>query len=139
MQAQSAKLKSQNDNVKRKAPQNREELKYRAYKFSINIIRFVSNLPNQRIYWIISDQLLRSATSIGANVLEAQSASSKREFIKFYEISLKSANETKYWLGLLRDATNSDKEQVNVLLTETNALANILGASLITLKNKRKL
>ena len=44
----------------------------------------------------MTDQLLRSATSIGANVVEAKSASSKRDFIKFYEIALKSANETKY-------------------------------------------
>src|SRR3990170_1317917 len=115
---------------------NRQQLKYRAYRFSIRVIKFIGNLPNQRTYWIISDQLLRSATSIGANIIEAQSASSKRDFIKFYEIALKSANETKYWLGLLRDATESDKETVNALLDEAKELANLLGASLLTLKNK---
>ena len=75
---------------------DKPELKYRAYNFSIGIIKFVSALPNQKIYRVIVDQLLRSATSIGANVTEAQAASSKRDFIKFYEIALKSANETKY-------------------------------------------
>lgn len=117
----------------------KEELKYRAYKFSIKIVQFISSLPNERVYWVITDQLIRAATSIGANIIEAQAASSKKDFINYYAISLKSANETKYWLGLLRDATKTDKDTVNGLLEETKSLANILGASLITLKGKRKL
>lgn len=99
----------------------------------------MTKLPNERIFWVISDQLLRAATSIGANIIEAQAASSKKDFINFYAIALKSANETKYWLGILRDGTNTDKNEVNILLTETKELANILGASLLTLKGKRKL
>lgn len=98
----------------------------------------MKDLPNEKVFWIISDQLLRSATSIGANIIEAQAASSKRDFIKFFEISLKSVNETKYWLGLLRDGTETNnKERINKLLKETEELSNILGASLLTLKNKR--
>jgi four helix bundle protein len=115
------------------------ELKYRAYRFSVEIIKFIGALPNQRTYRIIADQLVRAATSIGANVIEAQVASSKRDFIKFYQIALKSANETKYWLGLLRDATEIEKEIINELLKETNELASIIGASLLTLKGRRKL
>ena len=72
------------------------ELKYRCYYFSIKIIKFLNSLPNKKVYWIIGDQLLRSATSVGANIVEAKSAHSKKDFIKFFEISLKSANETKY-------------------------------------------
>jgi len=114
-----------------------QQVKYRAYKFSIKIIKFVSSFPNKRIFWIISDQLIRAATSIGANIIEAQAASSKKDFIKFYEIALKSANETKYWLGILRDATDIDKKEINELLRETDEIAKILGASLLTLKGKR--
>lgn len=117
----------------------KEELKYRAYKFSLKVVRFVSTLPNEKVYWVIVDQLLRAGTSIGANIIEAQAASSKRDFIKFYAIALKSANETRYWLGILRDATDTDKERVNELLDEARELANILGASLLTLKGKRKI
>ena len=117
---------------------NKDQLKYRAYRFSIRIVKFVSILPNQRIYWVIADQLLRSATSIGANIIEAQAASSRKDFIKFYEIALKSTNETKYWLGILRDATEVNKEEINLLLEEAKELGNILGASLLTLKGKRK-
>ena len=86
---------------------------------------------------MISDQLLRSATSIGANTVEAKSSSSRKDFIRFYEITLKSANETKYWLGLLRDATDTDKVEVGKLLGEVGELSNMLGASVLTLKNKR--
>jgi len=116
---------------------NKEELKHRSYKFSIKVVKFTSKLPNQRVFWVIIDQLLRAAMSIGANVIEARAASSKRDFIRFFEIALKSANETKYWLGILRDATNIEKEEINNLLKEADDLSNILGASLLTLKNKR--
>ena len=126
-------LKTQNHNSKLKT-----DLKYRCYRFSVAIIKFLDRLPNKRTYWIIADQLLRAATSIGANIVEAKSASSKRDFIKFYEISLKSANETKYWLGLLRDATKTDKAKIESLLGEVNEISNILGSSLLTMKKKNK-
>ena len=87
---------------------------------------------------MISDQLLRSATSIGANIVEAKSSSSKRDFIKFFEIALKSANETKYWLGLLRDATEADKDKVNYLLREVEEISKMLGSSLLTMKDKKE-
>jgi len=66
-------------------------------------------LTEKRVYWTVTDQLIRSATSIGANIIEGKSASSKKDFIRYYEIAFKSANETKYWLGLLRDALDGDK------------------------------
>lgn len=131
-QTQHAKVKAQNRSAKGKA-----ELKYRCYYFSINIIKFIAILPEKKVFWVIADQLLRSATSIGANIVEAKSASSKRDFIKFYEIALKSANETKYWLGLLRDATHMDKKVVNAFLSEVEIIANMLGSSVLTLKNKK--
>lgn len=123
----------QNHNLKPKS-----ELKYRCYYYSINIIKFLQSLPEKKIYWVISDQLLRSATSVGANIVEAKSSSSKRDFIKFYEIALKSANETKYWLGLLRDATESDEDKIRQLLKEIEEISKMLGSSLLTMKNKNK-
>ena len=82
---------------------------------------------------------MESATSIGANTIEAKSASSKKDYIRYYEIALKSANETKYWLGLLRDALDADKNEINKLLKETGELANILAASLLTMKGKKQI
>jgi four helix bundle protein len=89
---QKSNLKSQNKSAKIKT-----DFKARCYAYSICIIQLIRELPEKRVYWAISDQLMRSATSIGANITEAKSASSKRDFIKYYEIALKSANETKYW------------------------------------------
>ena len=118
-------------------PKPKTELKYRCYYYSIKIIKFLETLPEKKIYWVISDQLLRAATSIGANIVEAKASSSKKDFIKFYEIALKSANETKYWLGLLRDATDADKNKVSQLLKEVEEISKMLGSSLLTLKNKK--
>jgi len=113
------------------------ELKNRAYQYSIRIIEFVSTLSNDTAIQIISKQLLRSATSIGANIVEAQASSSKREFTNFFRYSLKSANESLYWLGLLKDAKKINSKQLDYLLQETQELANILGSSILTLRGKR--
>ena len=129
---QNSKLKIQNHNSKRKT-----DLRYRCYRFSINVIKFLERLPKSRNCCIIGDQLLRAATSIGANVTEAKSASSKRDFVKFYEIALKSANETKYWLGLLRDGLEIERVKVNPLLREVQELSSIIASSLLTMKGKK--
>lgn len=95
-------------------------------------------MPTDTSTAIIAKQLLRSATSIGANIIEAQASSSKRDFTNFFSYSLKSANESLYWLGLLRDAKRINNPQLDFLLKETNELAKILGASILTLKGKNK-
>lgn len=127
-----SELKSQNHNAK---PKN--DLKYRCYYYSINTIKFLGSLERNEVNKIIVNQLLRSATSIGANIVEAKASSSRRDFIKFYDIALKSANESKYWLGLLRDATEADKTKINSLLQETEEISRMLGSSLMTLKGKK--
>jgi four helix bundle protein len=117
----------------------KSEFRERCYNFSISVIQLIRSLPEKRVYWTVSDQLLRSATSVGANIVEAKSASSKKDYIKYFDIALKSANETKYRLGLLRDALEVDKVEINKLLKETTELANILAASLLTMKEKRQI
>ncbi|MEK7072678.1 MAG: four helix bundle protein [Patescibacteria group bacterium] len=124
-------------NIKISTKNCKSDLKIRCYYFSINVIKSLENLPNKRIYWIINDQLLRSVTSIGANIVEAKSSSSRKDFIKFYEIALKSANESKYWFGLLRDACDFNREQANILLKEVDEISKMLGSSILTLKNKK--
>lgn len=93
-------------------------------------------MPNKRSAWIIADQLIRSSTSIGANITEGKASSSRLEFKKFYEIALKSANETKYWLNLLSDAKLADEQEVLILLNEVTEIANMLGSGVIKLKQK---
>lgn len=122
----------QNSNLKFKT-----DLKERCYNFSLKIINLINELPNKRVTWVISDQLIRSATSIGANLIEARSSSSRLEFKKFFEISLKSANETKYWLGLLKDSKLAGSKKINLLLSEVTELSNMLASSILKLKNKK--
>jgi len=125
-------LKSQNYNSNVKS-----DVRYRAYMFSLDSINLVEEFPSKRIAWIIADQLLRSVTSIGANLIEAKSASSKKDFIKYYEIALKSANESKYWLCLARDAKMTSKEKIKALLAEADEISKIIAASLLKLKGKK--
>jgi four helix bundle protein len=129
MVTQNAKVKSQNFNVKPKT-----DLKARCYLFSIRVIRLTDTLPNTRSAWVIQDQVIRSATSIGANLVEARSSSSRREFKKFNEIALKSANETKYWLCMLRDVGLVPREEIAELLQEVEEIANMLAAGIMKLK-----
>ena len=113
------------------------DLKTRCYKFSLNTIALADTLPSKRSVWIIIDQLIRAATSIGANLIEARASSSRLEFKKFYEIALKSANETKYWLCLLRDTGLANKNAVNELLAEAVEISNMLASGVLKLKNKK--
>lgn len=115
------------------------DLKKRTYLYALEIIKFIDALPkNDFSAQIIAKQLIRSATSIGANVIEAQAGSTKRDFTNFFSYALKSANESKFWLGLLRDSKKGDENKINILLKETNEISNILGSSILTLKGKRK-
>ena len=111
--------------------------KYRAYHFSLNIIQLVKEFPRTKIYAIFLDQLLRAATSVGANLIEAKASSSKKDFIKFYHIALKSCNETIYWLCLLRDAKLIEKDKTEPLIKEAVEISKMLGSSLLTLKGKK--
>ena len=116
---------------------NFQNIKVRCYNYSIQIIRFLDSANIKSIFNSLINQLLRSSTSVGANLIEAKSAHSKKDFIKFYEISLKSANETKYWICLLRDGLNLDKEKLNELLNEIIEISNIIASIILKLKNTK--
>jgi len=129
---------STTDKMENKNSKHKIKLKDRTYQYSIKIIEFLDNLPKDNSAQIISKQLLRSATSIGANIVEAQASSSKKDFTKYFNYSLKSANESLYWLNLLKDAKKINNNQIEYLLNETKELAKILGSSILTLKGKNK-
>ena len=129
---QKSNMKMQNDRSKFK-----EQFGKRVYRFALDIVGFVEQLPKGQVSTIVGDQLLRSATSIGANVVEAKSAASKRDYINFFTHALKSANETKFWLSLLQDSGKAEREATDRLLKEVNELSNILATSILTLKGKK--
>lgn len=112
----------------------------RSYKFSLDIIAFIGKLPKDNsMYEVISKQLLRSGTSVGANIIEAQASISRKDFSNFISYALKSANETKYWLGLLKDSGKVSGTMMDCLLAEIAELANMLGSSMIKLKLRNNL
>lgn len=114
----------------------KSNLKERYYEFSLEIIEFIDSLLSQKNSNIIGHQLLRSATSIGANLIEGSAASSRLEFKKYHEISLKSAHETKYWLGLLENSGKITKNKATPLLQEVAEISNMLAAGIMRLKGK---
>ncbi len=86
-------------------------IKIKSFNFALRIINLYKYLSEEKREYILSKQLLRSGTSIGANVREAEHAESKKDFIHKLSISLKEANETEYWLELLfRSSYISDNE-----------------------------
>jgi four helix bundle protein len=123
----------QSDNAKFKI-----EFKKRVYAYVLRLVTYIDSLPQDSVCRSIGkNQLLRSGTSILANYVEARSASSKKDFINFFTYSLKSANETKMWLTLLRDLKKGNVDEVAWLLEETIEIANILASSILTLKGKK--
>lgn len=114
-----------------------EELKRRIYKWILRLVKFLETLSkNDSLCRTANGQLIRSGTSIGANYVEAIAGSSKKDFTNFLSHSLKSANESKFWLALLRDTGKGDKDEINGLLKELIEIANILASSIRTLKGK---
>ena len=122
----------QNDKAKFK-----NEFKKRLYNFTLKLIEFLNGLPKDNVSKRIGDQLLRSGTSIIGNYVEGHAASSRRDFTKFFNTSLKSTNESKLWFALLRDSKRTTAEEVAWFLSELNEIANIFASSILTLKGKK--
>jgi four helix bundle protein len=107
-------------------------IRHRCFYFSKDIISLIKQTKIEKIFFSIYDQLLRSATSIGANVVEGKAGSTKRDWKNYYLIALKSANETKYWLCLIRDTMNCDKNKINEFVKEADEISNILATIIIS-------
>ncbi len=99
--------------------------------FALEIID-ASEMLNRKHQFIISKQLLKCGTSIGANIVEAQDAQSKADFISKLSISLKEARETSYWLELINDASLLDDASLRPLFLHIKELIALLTAILIT-------
>lgn len=113
------------------------EIKRRIYNWILKLIKFLDALPKDNITQRIVDQLFRSGSSVGANYIEAQASSSKKDFINFLHYSLKSANESKFWIAILRDTARTDSQKIEWFLQELSEIANILGSSILTAKGRR--
>lgn len=105
------------------------------FEFAVSILKYYKQLKTQSEF-AIANQLLRSGTSVGANIEEALGGSSKKDFINKMTIALKEARESKYWLRLIYES-GIDKN-VAPLLTEANSLVNILSKIVKTSKDDSK-
>lgn len=116
----------------------KNEFKKRLYVWVLDLIKFIDSLPKDSVCNVMGKQLLRSGTSVLANYVEANSASSKKDFINFFTYSLKSSNESKVWLSLLKDTGKGNIENIEKLLKELIEISNIIASGIITLKGKRQ-
>ena len=114
-----------------------DKLTERSLDFAVHIINLVKQLKEQREN-IMSNQIGRSGTSIGANIREAKYAHGTADFISKMQIALKEASETGYWLELLYKTNYITEEQYNFLESKCKSLRAMLVSSINTAKNNNK-
>ncbi len=115
---------------------DKKDIKERTFEFSIDIIKIVSSLPKSMISIELGKQLIRSGTSIGANVVEADGAHTKSEFVYHINIAKKEAKETKYWLEILKSIKLLSQEKIEPLLKECEEIVKILSKIILSCRKK---
>lgn len=108
--------------------QSPRDIQKRTFDFGVRIVKLVDQFPRTLSGVEIGKQVLRSGTSVGANVQEADAAESKKDFIHKMGIARKEAQETRYWLGIIRIAVLQNHVEVEALFKESDELARILSA-----------
>lgn len=112
-------------------------LRNKSYAFALRIIKLYQYLSSENKEYVLSRQVLRSGTAIGALLSEAKFGQSKADFISKMNIALKEANETDYWLSLLKDSGYINEKQYKSLNKEINELISMLVSTVKTLKGKQ--
>lgn len=107
----------------------------KSFNFAVRIVKFFKYLQKEKREFILSKQILRSGTSIGANIEEGIGGQSKRDFIAKFQISLKEARETRYWLRLLEATDYISATEAKSMLKDCEDIINILTAILKTAKS----
>lgn len=114
---------------------NDNVIQIKSYAFAVKIIKIYQFLANDKKEFVLSKQLLRSGTSIGANIEEAIGGQSSKDFYAKLTIAYKEARETHYWIRLLRDANYLNKEESENLLEDITEILKIIGSIQKTLRN----
>ena len=115
----------------------KSDLRQRCFNLSLQVITLADQLPRKRSAWIISDQVIRSVCSIGANLTEALGSSTRVEFKRYYEMALKSANESKYWLNLVEKSHMVSSNQIKPIQVELSEITNMIASGVLKLKGKK--
>ncbi len=111
-------------------------LREKSYNFALRIVKLSKFLNEEKREFVLSRQILRSGTSIGANIAEGGRAESRSDFVHKLSVSLKESFETEYWLNLLRDGAYISPVQAESLISDCNELQRILTASIKTAKKQ---
>ncbi len=112
------------------------DLRTRAKEFALHIIAVCDEVDTRKGRGVLVNQIVRSATSIGANIHEANYASSKADFINKFHIALKECSETEYWIEMLVGSNAITEEKSKVILQECGIIRRMLVKSITTAKNK---
>jgi four helix bundle protein len=112
-------------------------LRYKSYAFAIRIVRLSQFLQHEKKEFILSKQIVRSGTAVGALIREAEYAQSNADFINKFSISLKEANETAYWLSLLKDTDYIDLKLYESFFQDCDELICLLVSTIKTLETKK--
>ena len=113
-------------------------LRIKSKQFAVDIIHACREMRKDKVEYALIDQLLRSGTSVGANIHEAQFAQGTKDFISKLEIALKECNECDYWLDILMSTQSIDTLKSSMLSAKCEEIRKILISSVNTLKNKQK-
>ena len=105
-----------------------------SFKFGVRIVKLFQYLVDNNVNYAIPNQILKSGTSIGANVNESVFAQSKKDFVNKMHIALKEANETKYWLSLLHETDYINEKEFESMMDD---LKNIIGTLVNIIKNAK--
>jgi four helix bundle protein len=111
-------------------------IQYKSFRFGLNIIRLCKDLKDNKKETIISNQLLRASTSVGANVEEGLGCQSQKDFYFKFTIAYKEARESMYWLKLIEEAGLCQKETVTPIIADCQEILKIIGSILKTIRNK---
>ena len=109
-------------------------LKLKSYNFAIRIVRLSQYLINEKKEYVISKQVLRCGTAVGALIRESEYGETKKDFIHKLQISLKETSETEYWINILRDTGYIDDNLCSSLVNDCKELLKLLITSVKTAK-----
>jgi four helix bundle protein len=113
-------------------------IKLKSFSFALRIVKLYQFLSSEKKEFVLSKQLLRSGTSVGALVSESEHAESKLDFIHKLAIAQKEANESSYWLELLFQSEYISESQFHSLNSDIVEINKILASIIITAKNNLK-
>lgn len=114
--------------------QSKSILKDKSFTFAISIVKEYKMLSEGKREYVMSKQLLRSGTSVGANIREAKNAESKNDFIHKLGIAQKECDETLYWLELLKESEYLNEEAYHNLSDQANQILKMIRSSILTTK-----